>query len=395
MSDPTRALHCLDSLAAAGGSDKTEAVVVANGMAEPALRVLEARPDIVLVRSGTNLGFAGGNNLAADHARGRYLLFVNDDSSIAPDCIAQLVATAERDRSIGAIGCRILFFDGSLQEAGSVLWSDGRTERVGYGLPAGTRRYSYFRPVDFCSANGLLVRRLAWDAVGGFDERYFPAYYEDVDLCMSLRLHGYRVVYEPRARLRHLESQSTTGRYRRFLLDRNRRQFVAKWSDELAAMDDWPVDINAAAIRHSVHRARGSPPRILVHSPDEAAPNSEFPWNMAEELASNGWAVTVVSAGVGPALGPFRASRADRLVDLGVEVRSDLEKVFRTEGCEWEAIVSVRGAMPPVRRSDGTDIPVVRISPEDAPADVRSALTSILPPVRRSPARSVVRSGRL
>ena len=81
---------------------------------------------------------------------------------------------------------------------------------VGAGLPADSTAYGYVRYADYISANGLLVDRHAWDAVGGFDERYFPAYYEDVDLCLALLDHGYRVAYEPRARLQHLESQSTS-----------------------------------------------------------------------------------------------------------------------------------------------------------------------------------------
>ncbi len=260
LSDPTLALDCLESLAATSGWSETETVVVANGMSAPARQVLEERDDIVLVRSGTNLGFAGGNNLAAETARGQYLLFVNDDSAVASDCIDRLLATAALDPTIGSVGCRILSADGSLQEAGSVLWNDGSTERVGFGLPGDTSRYADVREVDFVSANGMLVPRAAWNATGGFDERYYPAYYEDVDLCMAMRKNGFRVVYEPRARLHHLESQSTTTRYRNFLLDRNRRQFVAKWKTELAGQGDPPENMDDDAIEEAVHRARDRRP---------------------------------------------------------------------------------------------------------------------------------------
>ena len=96
LSDATLVLGCLDSLTEGSRWNECEAIVVANGMSEAARRVLEERDDIVLVRSGTNLGFAGGNNLAAAFARGRYLLFLNDDSTVATDCIAQLLATADQ-----------------------------------------------------------------------------------------------------------------------------------------------------------------------------------------------------------------------------------------------------------------------------------------------------------
>ncbi len=177
-------------------------------------------------------------------ARGRYLLLLNDDSVVEAGYIDRLLSAIERDPSVAAAGGRVLSPDGTLQEAGSVLWSDGWVAHVGAGLPADSNAYYYVRYADYVSANGLLVDREAWDAVGGLDERYFPAYYEDVDLCLALWHHGYRVAYEPRARLRHLESQSTSTTYRNFLLIRNRAQLVAKWSAPLQSFADHPDPID-------------------------------------------------------------------------------------------------------------------------------------------------------
>ncbi|HVB92898.1 MAG TPA: glycosyltransferase family 2 protein [Acidimicrobiales bacterium] len=391
LSDPTLVLGCLGSLAAVTRSGETETIVVANGMSEGARRVLEERNDIVLVRSGTNLGFAGGNNLASEVARGRYLFFVNDDSTVTPDCMAQLLATADRDRTIGAVGSRILSADGSLQEAGSVLWSDGWAEHVGLGLPADTRRYSHVRDVDYVSANGLMVTRSAWNTVGGFDERYFPAYYEDVDLCMALRKHGYRVVYEPRARLYHLESQSTTSRYHNFLMTRNRKRLVDKWQLDLATLGDKPERIDALAIERSIHRARGSPPRLLMAMEGEAEDTRLFLWDVAETLAAVGWAITVTSpaADSDPDFRPDRSSRADRMADLGVDVRDDLDEVLATAGTDWDAVViaaASRWRRLPITKTDGTEVPIVRLSPEEGDAGVQSAISSIAVAVDRAPA---------
>ncbi len=389
LSDPTLVLGCLDALTATSGWSETETVVVANGMSQSARQALEERDDIVLVRSGTNLGFGGGNNLAGEIARGDYLFFVNDDSTVASNCIAQLVATAELDPTIGSVGCRILSEDGSLQEAGSVLWADGSTERVGFGLPAGTRRYRYLRDVDFMSANGLMVRREAWNAVGGFDERYYPAYFEDVDLCMAMREHGYRVVYEPRALLHHLESQSTTARYRKFLLKRNRQQFVEKWRSELAGFGERPEHLDDSAIEWSIHRARGSPPRLLLVAEGVPEGSARRLWDAVEALGAVGWAITVVSSvmDVEPDSGADRSTQADRWAATGVDLRTDVDEVLATAGADWDAVVvtaSTRWRQPPVIRSDGTEVPVVRFSPEHGDADLRSSLSSIVP-VRRDP----------
>ena len=249
LADVGRIGDCLDSIHTATVLP-VETMVVANGTPSNLLAGLAARDDIVLVRSPANLGFAGGSNLAARCSRGKkYLVFVNDDSVLAPEAIDHLVARAESDPAIGAVGCRILSTDGSLQEAGSVLWRDGTSVQVGKGEPGAAGRYLESRDVDFCSANGFLVERPAWDAVGGFDPGYHPAYYEDVDLCLALREHGYRVVYEPSARLTHAESSSTTPPYKVVPLG-------VQPQASGAAMGDGPVGARAATPGRTGHRHR-------------------------------------------------------------------------------------------------------------------------------------------
>ncbi len=256
---------CLDSIPAASALP-VEIVVVANGTPPAILAGLAARDDIVLVPSPANLGFAGGNDLAARCSRGAYLVFVNDDSVFAPEAIDRLVARAESDPAVAAVGCRILSTDGSLQEAGAVLWRDGAAALVGRGEPGAAGRYTQPRDVDFCSANGLLVRREAWEAVGGFDRGFHPAYYEDVDLCLALHERGFRVVYEPSARLTHAESSSTSGPYKAFLLERHRRRLVDRWSSVLSELEPPPLAQRSAAIARSVARppagTRAVPPEV-------------------------------------------------------------------------------------------------------------------------------------
>ncbi len=206
-------------------SRPSEVIVVANGTPEPSLAGLGQRADIVLIRSGVNLGFGGGCNLAAESARGDHLVFVNDDSRLVPGCVDQLLRRALDEPGIGAVGSRIFAGDGSLQEAGGIIWRDGTTAHVGRDLAAGDATYLTPREVDYCSANGLLVPRSAWDAVGGFDEAYYPGYYEDADLCMKLRARGLRVpctnrpppwcTSRRRARPRRSAASSWTGTGRR------------------------------------------------------------------------------------------------------------------------------------------------------------------------------------
>jgi GT2 family glycosyltransferase len=253
---------CLDSLADSRPSVDIEVVVVANGLTENGLSSLQNREDIVLVYSAVNAGFSGGNNLAARFARGRFLLLLNDDSLVEAGFIDRLLRAVEGDPAIAAAGGKILSADGTLQEAGSVLWSDGWVAHVGAGRPADSPAYGYPRDVHYISANGLLVDRQAWDTIGGLDERYFPAYYEDVDLCLALLNSGYRVVYEPQAQLTHLESQSTSAPFRNFLLVRNRAQLVAKWSTLLQTFPDHPEPMDATAIDAAVLGGERSTNRV-------------------------------------------------------------------------------------------------------------------------------------
>ena len=121
---------CLDALVRSRPAAETEVVVVANGLSGDGISSLRNREDIVLVRSDVNTGFSGGNNLAARFARGRYLLLLNDDSIIEAGFVDRLLGAFERDPSVAAVGGRILSADGTLQEAGSVLWRDGWVAHV-------------------------------------------------------------------------------------------------------------------------------------------------------------------------------------------------------------------------------------------------------------------------
>lgn len=213
-----------------------------------------------------NLGFGSGNNFAAHRATGKYLLFLNDDSITQGDWLGHLVCAVERDAQIGGVGSRLLFPDGVLQEAGAIVWSDGSAFPVGRGEPPGSLAYSYARDVDYASANGLLVRRDVFDAAGGFDERFFPGYYEDVDLCMTIRHKlGLRIVYEPRSRIVHRES-ATSGRdpdFRSFLFRRHQSFFCDKWADVLPSYPA-PEPESPDAVERAVVRAQGNPRRVLV-----------------------------------------------------------------------------------------------------------------------------------
>ena len=238
-------------------------VVVANGPS--AARLATAgywSPQVRLVTSDANLGFGGGCNRGAAETSGEFLVFLNDDIEVLPGWLEALIETADRHPDAGAIGSLILFPDGTIQEAGAVVWRDGSTLGVSRGASVEASPYNFVRAVDYCSACSVLVRRQPWATVGGFDARYFPAYYEDVDLCFGLARAGYRTLFQPRSRVIHRESTSSTTPRKDFLMLRHREMFRRKWARELASRE--PALLESSAIAHAVERGRSSRRLLLI-----------------------------------------------------------------------------------------------------------------------------------
>jgi len=235
--------RCLDSLRRnIPQSTPHELIIVGNGVSEePALPTV-GNGHVRFLRTEANLGFGGGCNWAARFARGRYVVLLNDDTAIEPGWLEALIDAAETHPGAGAVGSLVLSPDGTIEEAGRVLWRDGVSHGVGATRRSPSTGWPDVYEVDCCSASSLLVRRSDWEAIGGFDERYFPAYYEDTDLCLSLRTRGRAVMCATASRVRHEGSASTSLLWRRFLGLRNHRILAAKWSPVLTVFDVRPRD---------------------------------------------------------------------------------------------------------------------------------------------------------
>lgn len=263
--DAPHLLGCLDSLARNVRDASYEVIVVLNAAEEEVERALgDSVRGAKLLRSRVNRGFAGGCNLGAGQARGRYLALLNDDAEVTGGWLEYLAEALAKRPRCGAVGSRVLHSDGSLQEAGSILWSDGSTSCVGRDLPADEpQAYNYARRVDFCGMSSMLVRKEVWDALDGLDESFFPAYCEDIDFCLRSAAAGWPVWYEPRSRIIHHESQSSSARYKTFLIERNKRLIRDRWGSVLGGQETAnPGDSKAVA--RAVWRAMGKTLRLLV-----------------------------------------------------------------------------------------------------------------------------------
>ncbi|HAM03822.1 MAG TPA: hypothetical protein DCQ30_16590 [Acidimicrobiaceae bacterium] len=243
-----------------------------------------------VMSSPLNLGFAGAVNRAAARAAGEFIVLLNDDAAVEPGWLEALVAAADADPVAGAVGGRILSPDGAPREDGTVLWSDGSV----------TLLDTYYRPVpepppgprrvDHCSAVSLLVRRSVWEHVGGFDEGYFPAYYEDVDLALKIHAMGRTVLYQPASTVRHRQGASASPRYRHFLLRQNRARLRARWSGVLSERPR-PDPHNPAALSSAVRRAHDRAPAVslgpaVADETPPPAPDDER-WYLAKQRDVN------------------------------------------------------------------------------------------------------------
>jgi GT2 family glycosyltransferase len=251
---PILLTRCLESLASCVTAIPFETIVVLND-AIPEVRslVCERVSGVTVITSLVPLGLAGGVNRGRAHARGELLALFHDDSEAQPGWLDTLVAAADSHPEAGAFGSRLLNSDGTPQCSGSVLWRDG-TPRNLATEPETDASESKTTAVDYCGTACLLVRAVTWDAIGGADERFYPAYYVDVDLCFSIWSLNQAVLCTTASRVRHRKGASTDAPFRQFIYRHNRERFREKWGRKLDVLEPLPAD-SAAGVQRALERA--------------------------------------------------------------------------------------------------------------------------------------------
>lgn len=215
------------ALAALGRQDHPcRAFVVDNASTDgSAEEVLRRFPAVKLIRAGSNLGFAAGNNLAVRSLSAyEWIAFLNPDAFPEPQWLRRLMEVAMKNPEYAAFASRIVFDSdpGMLDAAGDDFHVSGFAWRRGHGCDAGSQ--SADREVFMATATAALYRRSAFEQAGGFDETYF-CYYEDVDLGVRLRLLGHRSWYVADAVVRHVGS-GITGKGSAFVTKHTQRNRI-------------------------------------------------------------------------------------------------------------------------------------------------------------------------
>ncbi len=217
--------------------DVTYEVIIADDVSTDATAELGRYAEgLVICRNETNQGFLRNCNQAAKAARGKYIMFLNNDTKVTEGWLSSLVNLIESDSTIGMVGSKLVYPDGRLQEAGGIIWSDGSGWNYGRLDDPDKAEYNYVKDVDYISGAAILLSTALWKQIGGFDQRFAPAYCEDSDLAFEVRKAGYRVVYQPLSKVIHFEGVSNgtdvngTG-LKRYQVE-NSEKLKEKWAEE-------------------------------------------------------------------------------------------------------------------------------------------------------------------
>lgn len=307
--------NCLASIAANPPSLPYEIIVADDASPEPATEALSIVKGIRIVRHPQNLGFLGNVNAGLESVRGEWLILLNNDTLVCRGALDALIDTFKHHESVGLVGAKLLNRDGSVQEAGGIIWRDASGWNWGRNQEREDPRFNYVRDVDYCSGAVLAMRRELFVDMGGFDTHYAPAYYEDTDLAFRIRERGLRVVYQPAAEVYHLEGIShgtDTSSGVKAYQQVNAKKFAERWQSVLNNHRE-----NADSPELEAHRAtRGN---ILVVeacmiTPDQDSGSIRM-LNLLKLLKREGYHVTFVADNL-----EYQARYVAQLQQLGVEV---------------------------------------------------------------------------
>ncbi len=228
---------CLDSIARTPSDIDYEVIVVDDCSSDRTEAFLSECSGILALRNEVNSGFIDTCNRGAEQARGEFVIFLNNDTTVKPGWLDALISTFRSDPEAGVVGAKLVYPDGRLQEAGGIIFNDASGWNYGRNESADRPQYSFVSEADYVSGACLAVRRADFIELGGFDTRFRPAYYEDTDLCFQMRARGKKVMVQPAATIVHHEGATSgtdeSGGVKRYQVV-NREKFRDKWADVLA-----------------------------------------------------------------------------------------------------------------------------------------------------------------
>lgn len=336
-------LSCIQSLAKHETKVSFEIIVVDDCSTDSTITACQSIPELVVVTKETNSGFIESCNRGAHAARGRKLVFLNNDTYVLPGWLDSLCETLESNPSVGLVGSQLLYPDGTLQEAGGIIWRDGQAWNYGRNQDPARGEFNYVRDVDFCSGASLIIDRELFMSLGCFDPHYAPAYCEDVDLAFKVRERGLRVLYQPFSRIVHFEGVSSGTDVKvgvKAYQVANLRKIKARWAAQLTRHA--PSDVAPEVARDYQVKGRVFFVDALTPTPDQDAGS----------IVTDTWLTALVELGYHVTFFPYWNREyvphyTERLERLGVHVLSpptslDVEKFISRFGSTYDLVIGLR-----------------------------------------------------
>jgi GT2 family glycosyltransferase/glycosyltransferase involved in cell wall biosynthesis len=334
--------NCLASLAALESEQAIEIIVIDDCSTDETSDKIQMIEGIRYHRQLENGGFIVSCNQGAVLAKGEYLLFLNNDTLVQSDWLDSLLNVFSEYPDAGLVGSKLVYPDGTLQEAGGVIFSDASGWNVGRGGNPAAAEYNFVREVDYCSGASIIIRQTLFEQLGRFDTHYKPAYYEDTDLAFAVRAVGEKVYYQPKSVVIHFEGITSgtdiASGIKRYQVV-NQEKFLVKWQQALAQQPKPKLGIEQA-------RLHGKTKRVLIYdacvpTPDQDSGSLRMV-NLIQILQQLDYHVVFMAENL-----PFTANYTPALQQMGVEclyqpdITSPID-YFQEKGQHLDAIIVSR-----------------------------------------------------
>lgn len=203
-------LNCIHSLVGHQSKHRFEILIVDDCSPDASREWVGRVRGVRLHARAANGGFIEACNDGAQQARGEWLVLLNNDTRVVPGWLDSMIESFSTLPDAELVGSKLFYPDGSLQEAGGIIWQDGSAWNYGRNDDPGRPEYCYARPVDYVSGASIAIAKRVWNEIGGFDLKYKPAYCEDADLALKIRYKRKKQVWmQPLSRVIHYEGKTS------------------------------------------------------------------------------------------------------------------------------------------------------------------------------------------